>query len=159
MNITDKSELSFKPKNNSDTTPTTNKIGYKRHWAKMREEKLTSVYDLLLSKDSSNVEPNKSFKLIQYTIKYRWAFRRAIKYREPQEKMENHDGSITDLSEELLSVLIDLYNAEPNTQHKIGGQLVLYSGLKVYLLWQLLLMKNVLQVRFAIKRFLIWGEE
>ena len=69
--------------------------------------------------------------------------------------MENHDGSITDLSEELLSVLIDLYNAEPNTQHKIGGQLVLYSGLKVYLLWQLLLMKNVLQVHFAIKQFLI----
>ena len=67
--------------------------------------------------------------------------------------MQNHD-SIKDLDEELLSVLVNLHNAEPNTQHEID-KLALQSGLKVCLQWQLLLMKSVLQVRFALKRFLI----
>lgn len=31
MNVTDKSELRFKLKNNSDSSPNTNKIKYKRH--------------------------------------------------------------------------------------------------------------------------------
>lgn len=33
--------------------------------------------------------------------------------------MENRDYSIKDLNEELLSVLVNFHNAEPNTQHEL----------------------------------------
>lgn len=58
MNVTDKSELRFKLKNNSDSSPNTNKIKYKRHWVKIKNyKKLRNVYDLLLCKNSLSVEP------------------------------------------------------------------------------------------------------
>ena len=41
---------------------------------------------------------------------------------EPRKEMANHDNYLSNLDEELLSILINLQNAEPNTQHEIGNQ-------------------------------------
>ena len=38
---------------------------------------------------------------------------------EPLEEMQNHDNSVSNLDKELLSVLINLQNAELDTQHEI----------------------------------------
>ena len=48
---------------------------------------------------------------------------------EPREEIQNHNNSVSDLDEELLSVLINLENAEPDTQQKIGNPIVKSEGL------------------------------
>ena len=48
---------------------------------------------------------------------------------EPQEEIQNHDNSLSDMDQELLSVLINLQNAEPDTQHEIDNPIVKSEGL------------------------------
>lgn len=43
--------------------------------------------------------------------------------------MGNHNDSVSCLDEELFSVLINLQNLEPNTQHEIGNSIVRSKGL------------------------------
>ena len=43
--------------------------------------------------------------------------------------MGNHNDSVSCLDEELFSVLINLQNVEPNTQHEIGNSIVRSKGL------------------------------
>ena len=47
---------------------------------------------------------------------------------EPQEEMQHHDNSVSNLDEEFLSVLINLQSAEPDTQHEIGNPIVKSEG-------------------------------
>ena len=48
---------------------------------------------------------------------------------EPREEIKNHDNSVSDIDEELPSVLINLQNAEPDTQYEIGNPIVKSEGL------------------------------
>ena len=50
---------------------------------------------------------------------------------EPREEMQNHDNFASNLDEELLSVLVNLQNTNPNTQNEIGNPIVKSEGLSV----------------------------
>ena len=48
---------------------------------------------------------------------------------EPREEIKNHDNSVSEMDEELPSVLINLQNAELDTQYEIGNPIVKSEGL------------------------------
>ena len=66
--------------------------------------------------------------------------------------MGNHNDSVSCLDEELFSVLINLQNVEPNTQHEIGNSIVRSKGLSKKATVR---DEGHVQVYFILKRFLI----
>ena len=65
----------------------------------------------------------------------------------PWKEIPNHGNSVSDLDEERLSVLIN--SQAPDTQHETGSPIVTSEG---FPLRQLLLMKDVVKVRFVLKQ-------
>ena len=57
---------------------------------------------------------------------YSWTL---SKVEEPREEIQNHNNSVNDLDEEILSVLINSKNAGADTQHEIGNPIVKSAGL------------------------------
>ena len=110
-------------------TPNRNKKDLRSNVQKstMSKEELKSVCDLLLPEDSLTAEPRPSVLIADTSISDNISA--PSNTEEPREEIQNHDNSVSDMDEELLSVLINLQNAEPDTQHEIGNPIVKSEGL------------------------------
>ena len=93
----------------------------------MGKEELKSVCNLSLSEDSSPAEPRPSVLITDTSISDNTSA--PSNSEEPQEEIQDHDNSLSDMDEELLLVLIILQNAEPDTQHEIDNPIVKSEGL------------------------------
>ena len=93
----------------------------------MSKEELKSVCNLLLSEDSLTAELRLPVLIADTSISDNTSI--PSNTEKPQEEIQNHDNSVSDMDEELLSVLINLQNAEPDTQHEIGNPIVKSEGL------------------------------
>ena len=93
----------------------------------MSKEELKSVCNLLLSEDSLTAEPRPPVLIADTSIFDNSSA--PSNTEEPREDIQNHDNSVSDIDEEHLSVLINLQNAEPDPQHKIGNPIVKSKGL------------------------------
>ena len=93
----------------------------------MNKEELKSVCNLLLPEDSLTAEPRPPVLNADTSISDHTSA--LSNTEEPREEIQNHDNSVSDMDEELLSVLINLQNAEPDTQHEIGNPIVKSEGL------------------------------
>ena len=114
----------------------------------MSKEELKSVSNLLLSEDSLTAEPKPPALIVDTSISDNTCA--PSNTEEPREEIQNHHNFVGDLDEELLPVLTNLQNAEPDRRHERGSPIVKSEGCP---LKQLLLMKDVLKVRFVLK----WG--
>ena len=79
----------------------------------MSRVELRSVCNLLLSEDSLTEEPRPPVLIADTSISDNTSA--PLNTEEPWEEIQNHDNSVSDMDEELLSVLINLQNAEPDT--------------------------------------------
>ena len=129
VNITDNSVLCYNTKSDNDATPNRNKKGLTSTGQKstMSKEELKSVCNLLLSEDSLTAEPRPPVLIADTSISDNISA--PSNTEEPREEIQNHDNSVSDMDEELLSVLINLQNAVPDTQHEIGNPIVKSEGL------------------------------
>ena len=93
----------------------------------MSRVELRSVCNLLLSEDSLTEEPRPPVLIADTSISDNTSA--PLNTEEPWEEIQNHDNSVSDMDEELLSVLINLQNAEPDTKHEIGNHIVKSQGL------------------------------
>ena len=91
------------------------------------KEELKSVCNLLLSKDSLTAEPRPPVLIADTSVSDNTSA--PSNTEEPREEIQNHDSSVSDMDEEFLSVLFNLQNAEPDTQHEIGNPIVKSEGL------------------------------
>ena len=80
----------------------------------MSKQELKSVCHLLLSEDSLTAEPRPPVLIADTSISDNTSA--PSNREEPREEIQNHNNSVSDLDEELLSVLINLTNAEPGAQ-------------------------------------------
>ena len=110
-------------------TPNRNKKDLRSNVQKstMSKEELKSVCDLLLPEDSLTAEPRPSVLIADTSISDNISA--PSNTEEPREEIQNHDNSVSDMDEELLSVLINLQNIEPDTQHEIGNPITKSEGL------------------------------
>ena len=118
MNITDNSELCYKT--NSDMARILTKKKDLRSTVQkstMSKEELGSVCNLLSFEDSLAVESRPPVLIADTSICDNTSA--PSNTEEPQEEIQNQDNSVSNLDDELLSVLINLQNAEPDTQHEI----------------------------------------
>ena len=117
-------ELEYNTKSDNGTTPNRNKTNLRSTGQKstMSKEELKSVYNLLLSEDSLAAEPRPPVLVADTSIYDNTSA--PSNTEEPREEIQNHDNSVSDMDEELLSVLINLQKAEPDTQHEIGNPIV-----------------------------------
>ena len=117
VNITDNSALCYNTKSDNGTTPNRNKKDLRSTGQKSTKskEELKSVCDLLLSEDSLTAEPRPPVLIADTSISDNTSA--PLNAEEPREETQNHDNSVSNMDEELLSVLIDLQNAEPGTQY------------------------------------------
>ena len=90
------------------------------------KEELKSVCNLLLSKDSLTAEPRPPVLIADTSVSDNTSA--PSNTEEPREEIQNHDSSVSDMDEEFLSVLFNLQNAEPDTQHEIGNPIVKSEG-------------------------------
>ena len=129
VNITDNSALCYNTKSDNDTTPNRNKKDLRSTGQKstVSKEELKSVCDLLLSEDSLTAEPRPPVLIADTSISDNTSA--PSNAEEPREEIHNYDNSVSDMDEEPLSVLIDLQNAEPDTQYEIGNPIVKSEGL------------------------------
>ena len=88
----------------------------------MSKEELKSVCNLLLPEDALTAEPRPPVLNADTSISDHTSA--LSNTEEPREEIQNHDNSVSDMDEELLSVLINLQNAEPDTQHERGNPIV-----------------------------------
>ena len=95
----------------------------------MSKEELKSVCNLLLSEDSLTPEPRPPVLIADTSICDNTSA--PSNPEEPREEIQNHDNSVSDVDEKLLSVLINLQNAEPDTQHEIGNSILKSEGLSI----------------------------
>ena len=93
----------------------------------MSKEELKSVRNLLLSEDSLTAEPSPPVLIADTSISDNTSA--PSNTEEPREEIQNHDNFESDMDEEFLSVLINLQNADPDTQHEIGSPIVKSEGL------------------------------
>ena len=124
VNITDNSGLNYKTKSDNGTTPKRNKKDLRSTVQKstMSKQELKSVCHLLLSEDSLTAEPRPPVLIADTSISDNTSA--PSNREEPREEIQNHNNSVSDLDEELLSVLINLTNAEPGAQQEIGNPIV-----------------------------------
>ena len=129
VNITDNSVLGHNTKSENGTTPNRNEKDLRSTGQKstMSKEELKSVCNLLLSEDSLTAEPRPPVVIVDTSISDNTSA--PSNTEEPREEIQNHDNSVSDMDEELLSVLINLQNAEPDTQHEIDNPIVKSEGL------------------------------
>ena len=92
----------------------------------MSKEELKSVCNLLLSKDPLTAEPRPPVLIADTSVSDNTSA--PSNTEEPREEIQNHDNSVSDMDEEFLSVLFNLQNAEPDTQHEIGNPIVKSEG-------------------------------
>ena len=109
--------LGYNTKSDNGTTPNRNKKDLRSTGqnSTMSKEELKSVCNLLLSEDSLTAEPRPPVLIADTSISDNTSA--PSNTEEPREEIQNHDNSVSDMDEELLSVLINLQNAEPDTQH------------------------------------------
>ena len=88
---------------------------------------LKRVCKLKLSEDPLTVKPRLPVLIVDTSISDNASV--PSNTEEPLEEMQNHDNSVSNLDGELLSVLINLQNAELDTQHEIGYLIVKIEGL------------------------------
>ena len=81
----------------------------------------------MLSEDYLTAEPRPPVLIVDTSISDNTST--PSNTEEPWEEIQNHDNSVSDLDKELLSVLINLQNAEPDTPHEIGDPIVKSEGL------------------------------
>ena len=129
VNIKDNSVLGYNTKSDNGMTPNRNKTDLRSTGQKsiMSKEELKSVCNLLLSEDSLTAEPRSPFLIADTSISDNTCA--PSNSEEPRQEIQNHDNSVSDMDEELLSVLINLQNSESDTKHEIGNPIFKYEGL------------------------------